>query len=61
MKIAFFDTKPYDKQSFEKYASDDLKFKFFETKLNLDKNKNITQMPVQTDFFDNIVQKQSDK
>ena len=36
MKIAFFDTKPYDKQSFEKYASDDLKFKFFETKLNLD-------------------------
>ncbi len=36
MKIAFFDTKPYDKQSFEKYASDDLKFKFFETKLNID-------------------------
>ncbi len=36
MKIAFFDTKPYDKQSFEKYASDDLKFKFFETKLNVD-------------------------
>ena len=36
MKIAFFDTKPYDKQSFEQYASDDLKFKFFETKLNID-------------------------
>ncbi len=36
MKIAFFDTKPYDKQSFEKYESDDLKFKFFETKLNND-------------------------
>lgn len=36
MKIAFFDTKPYDKQSFEKYASEDLKFKFFETKLNID-------------------------
>ncbi len=36
MKIAFFDTKPYDKQSFEKYASDDFKFKFFETKLNID-------------------------
>ena len=36
MKIAFFDTKPYDKQSFEKYTSDDLKFKFFETKLNID-------------------------
>ena len=36
MKIAFFDTKPYDKQSFEKYVSDDLKFKFFETKLNID-------------------------
>ena len=36
MKIAFFDTKPYDKQSFEQYASDDLRFKFFETKLNID-------------------------
>ena len=36
MKIAFFDTKPYDKQSFEKYERDDLKFKFFETKLNID-------------------------
>ena len=36
MKVAFFDTKPYDKQSFEQYASDDLKFKFFETKLNID-------------------------
>lgn len=36
MKIAFFDTKPYDKQSFEKYASDDFCFKFFETKLNID-------------------------
>lgn len=36
MKIAFFDTKPYDKQSFEKYADDTLKFKFFETKLNID-------------------------
>ena len=36
MKIAFFDTKSYDKQSFEKYASDNMEFKFFETKLNID-------------------------
>ncbi len=36
MKVAFFDTKSYDKESFEKYASDYLKFKFFETKLNID-------------------------
>lgn len=36
MKIAFFDTKPYDKQSFEKYASSDIVFKFYETKLNID-------------------------
>ena len=36
MKVAFFDTKPYDKQSFEKYETEDLKFKFFETKLNID-------------------------
>lgn len=36
MKIAFFDTKPYDKQSFEQYINDDIKIKFFETKLNID-------------------------
>ena len=37
MKIAFFDTKPYDKPSFEKYGElNDIKFKFFETKLTPD-------------------------
>jgi len=34
MKIAFFDTKPYDKPSFEKYGEQyGVDFKFFETKL----------------------------
>lgn len=37
MKIAFFDTKPYDKPSFEKYGGlYGVEFKFFETKLNED-------------------------
>lgn len=37
MRIAFFDTKPYDKPSFEKYGEKyGVKFKFFETKLNDD-------------------------
>lgn len=37
MKIAFFDTKPYDKPAFEKFAKEkDIKIKFFETKLNED-------------------------
>ena len=37
MKIAFFDTKPYDKPSFEKYGYEKgVEFKFFETKLNKD-------------------------
>ena len=37
MKIAFFDTKPYDKPSFEKYGNENgIEFKFFETKLNED-------------------------
>ena len=37
MKIAFFDTKPYDKPSFERMgAQEGIKFKFFETKLNED-------------------------
>ena len=35
MKFAFFDTKPYDKDSFEPY-SDKIEFKFYETKLNED-------------------------
>ncbi len=37
MKIAFFDTKPYDKASFEKIGEKQgIEFKFFETKLNED-------------------------
>ncbi len=37
MKIAFFDAKPYDKPSFEKYGGEKgIKFKYFETKLNED-------------------------
>ncbi len=37
MKIAFFDTKPYDKTYFDKFgAAYDVKFKYFETKLNED-------------------------
>ena len=37
MKIAFFDTKPYDKPSFDKYGKEyGVDFKYFETKLNED-------------------------
>lgn len=37
MNFAFFDTKPYDKASFEKYALEgNIVFKYFETKLNID-------------------------
>lgn len=37
MKIAFFDTKPYDKPSFERHgAMHGIEFKYFETKLNED-------------------------
>ena len=37
MKIAFFDTKPYDKPSFDKCGKENgIKFKYFETKLNED-------------------------
>lgn len=37
MKVAFFDTKPYDRPSFEKYGAQyGIQFKFFETKLNED-------------------------
>ncbi len=37
MKIAFFDTKPYDKSSFDQYGKQyGVTFKYFETKLNED-------------------------
>ena len=36
MRIAFFDTKQYDKDTFEKFKTSDMTFKYFETKLNLD-------------------------
>ena len=37
MKVAFFDTKPYDKPSFEKYGeANGIEYKFLETKLNSD-------------------------
>ena len=37
MKIAFFDTKPYDIPSFEKFAKNgNISFKYFEAKLNED-------------------------
>ena len=37
MKIAFFDTKPYDKPAFERYGKENgVSFKYFETKLNED-------------------------
>jgi D-lactate dehydrogenase len=37
MKIAFFDTKSYDKPSFDKFGSEKgIKFKYYETKLNED-------------------------
>ena len=40
MKIAFFDTKPYDKPSFDKYGEQHgVEFKYFETKLNEDTAK----------------------
>ncbi len=37
MRIAFFDTKPYDRPSFDKYGREyGVEFKYFETKLNED-------------------------
>ena len=37
MKVAFFDTKPYDIPGFDHYAADsDLEIKYFETRLNED-------------------------
>ncbi len=34
--VAFFDTKSYDRESFSKFANDDINIRFFENKLNRD-------------------------
>lgn len=34
--VAFFDTKSYDRESFEKFADEDINIRFFENKLNAD-------------------------
>ncbi len=34
--VAFFDTKSYDKESFERFCGEDIKLRFFENKLNED-------------------------
>ena len=37
LKIAFFDAKPYDRASFDKYGAENgIRFKYYETKLNED-------------------------
>ncbi|MCQ2519372.1 MAG: 2-hydroxyacid dehydrogenase [Lachnospiraceae bacterium] len=36
MKVAMFDTKPYDKESFEKIRPDDMEITYFPVKLNKD-------------------------
>ena len=36
MRIAFFDSKPYDEEFFNKLRTNDIEMKFFETKLNDD-------------------------
>ena len=35
-KIAFFDAKPYDITSFKRFEGEDIKFRFYENKLNPD-------------------------
>ena len=34
--VAFFDTKSYDRESFKKFADDNIKIRMFENKLNID-------------------------
>ena len=42
MKVAFFDTKPYDVPGFDCYAVDSgLEIKYFEPKLNIEIHKDV--------------------
>ena len=59
MKIAFFDTKQYDKQSFQSYASKTgLDIKFFETKLNEDTVKLAKGYDAVCVFVNDVVNKE---
>ena len=58
MKFAFFDTKQYDKLSFEKFGKDiNIHFKFFETKLNEDTVDLATGFDVVCTFVNDTVNK----
>ena len=36
IKVAFYDTKEYDRASFEKLGNEEISYKFLDTKLNID-------------------------
>ena len=58
IKVAFFDTKQYDKISFEKFGKDvNIHFKFFETKLNEDTVDLATGFDVVCTFVNDTVNK----
>lgn len=58
IKVAFFDTKQYDKLSFEKFGKDiNIHFKFFETKLNEDTVDLATGFDVICTFVNDTVNK----
>lgn len=58
MKIAFYDTKEYDKKAFIKYASErNIEIKFFEPKLNEDTAKLATGYDAVCVFVNDVVNK----
>lgn len=62
MKIAFFDTKIYDKPFFEQFKKSDMKIKYYETKLNEDtcslaKGYDVVCVFVNDDINKNVIDK----
>ena len=62
MKIAFFDTKNYDKPFFEQFKKSDMKIKYYETKLNEDtcslaKGYDVVCVFVNDDINKNVIDK----
>lgn len=58
MKIAFFDSKPYDEEFFSVYKNEKLKMKFFETKLNEDTVSLANEYDVACVFVNDVINAQ---
>lgn len=55
IKIAFFDTKPYDKESFDKAITEDMEIQYYESKLNASSARMVEDCQVVCAFVNDVL------